>query len=106
MHLGEMLISHASGKKSFGTIEFMAFLIYYAHENYCLGFDEVPKVSRGEVFTFLEDNNNDINLANELQKVLVAYNESKPAQQINEVNEAVAAKKKLATKKSVSSRLA
>ena len=100
LHLGEMLVANARGKDKFGTIEFMAMLIFYAHENYCLGYDETPSVTRGEVFMFLEDNNNDPVLADTLLKVLAEYNKSKVAQTITEAGSEPAKKKIAPTVKS------
>ena len=103
LHLGEMLVKIAKakgiGKETFGTIEFMAMLIFYAHENYCLGYDETPSVTRGEVFMFLEDNNNDPVLADTLLKVLAEYNKSKVAQTITEAGSEPAKKKIVPTAK-------
>ena len=98
MHLGEMLLKDATGKKHIGTLQFMAALIYYAHENYCLGHDLTPAVTKGEVFTYLEDNGNDEALVKQLADVVVAYNDSKPAQVFNEAAKP-AAKKKLTGQK-------
>ena len=83
LHLGEMLMQEASGKQRIGTINFMAMLLFYAHENWCLGHDANPVLTKGQIFSYLEENNADAMLAVELQKVLQAYTDSKPAQAIN-----------------------
>lgn len=84
LHLGEMLIAEATGKQKIGTLQFMAMLIFYAHENYCLGYDMQPVMSKGAIFAYLEDNSADEALAKQLQVVLTAYNDSKTGQTFSE----------------------
>ena len=82
MHLGQMLIQDNKGRKGISTQQFLAGLIYYAHENYCLGYDMQTVMTKGEIFLFLEDNINDPKVAAITNAVVLAYNESKPAQAI------------------------
>jgi hypothetical protein len=63
-------------------------LLFFSHENYCLGHDMNPLLSRGQIYQWLEENNNDEPTALELKKVLDAYAASKPAQIIEEVGNA------------------
>ncbi len=79
LHVSEMLVQDANPKS---TVEFMATLVYLAHENYCLGWDAVKQVTRGEIFRWIEGNMHNNEAANALKAVIDDYTASKPAQAI------------------------
>ncbi len=77
MHVSEMLVQDAAAKS---TVQFVANLVYFAHENYCLGWDEPKQATKGEIFRWLEANMQSDEAAAALKVVIDDYTASQPAQ--------------------------
>ena len=96
LHVSEMLVQDAAPKS---TVSFVASLVYFAHENYCLGWDISRQITKGEIFRWIEDNMHNNEVANNLKVVIDDYTASQAAKAIlSAANEAD--KKKLVGEKS------
>lgn len=100
MHVSEMLMVEAINETAKGTQSklqntayFAATIVFLGHQNWCLGHDAEPLVSRGEIYQHIDENSDSEEFALELQKVLVEYNNSRAAKKINDATESL--KKKL-----------
>jgi hypothetical protein len=100
MHVSEMLMVEAINETAKGsqsklqnTAYFAATIVFLGHQNWCLGHDAEPLVTRGEIYQHIDENSDSEEFALELQKVLVEYNNSRAAKKINDATEQL--KKKL-----------
>jgi len=100
MHVSEMLMAEAINETAKGTQSklqntayFAATIVFLGHQNWCLGHDAEPLVTRGEIYQHIDENSDSEAFAFELQKVLVEYNNSRAAKKINDATEGL--KKKL-----------
>lgn len=90
MHLLEKLLS-CDPVRLQNQYYFLSCLIFYGHENYCMGYDLAPLVDKGEVFSYLEDNTGNNGLAEALVAMLKVYADSQPAKMVDEANKKKAA---------------
>lgn len=90
-HLQEkMFVGFENGERP-SSLSFMLSIIYYGNENWGLGADKAPVVSKSEVFNWLEDIYTDeTRVADraECDNLMDAYNGSAIAKRIAEANKA------------------
>lgn len=77
---------------------FLTYLIYYGHENYCLGNDKPKMVKRSEVFNWVQSVDTPEDLK-QTEEILQAYTDSQEFKKIQEFGKVAEGAKKKAVGK-------
>lgn len=96
MHLVEALITSFSKTKP-SQIKASVDIIYYAHENWTIKTDEDLKISRDQVYDWVEQNWYDEKVKKAISDVVEGYNKSRVNEDVK--SKVTEAKKKLSGKK-------